>query len=159
MDDDGRGEDRELGELLSELRVVLPGTTVLFGFLLSLPFAARFGGLTEAQQVAFFIAFMSTALAIVFLTGEVTYHRLRGRPYDKRRMIATATRQTVTAAVLLAIALVAVVFLVTDVLYAATVAFSLAGGVGLLAALAWFAIPLFRRRRASGEGRRGGADR
>lgn len=156
MDNRGRDEDQELDELLSELRVVLPGVTVLFAFLVSLPFTARFASLNEAQRTAFFIAFSATAFAIVFLVGEVAYHRLRGHPYDKRQMIATATRQTIAAVALLATALVAVVFLVTDVLYAATVALPLAGAVALLAAFAWFAIPLARRRRAVGESRRGG---
>ncbi len=147
MDDQRRDENRELQELLNELRVVLPGVTVLFAFLLSLPFTARFGSLSEAQRTAFFIAFLSTALAMVFLIGEVAYHRLRGHPYDKQQMIATTTRQAVAAVVLLGTALVAVVFLVTDVLYAGTAAVSLAGIVALLAGFAWFAIPLARRRR------------
>jgi len=148
VDDRGRDEDRELDELLSELRVVLPGVTVLFAFLLSLPFTARFASLTQAQRTAFFVAFLSTASAIVFLVGEVAYHRLRGRPYDKRQMIATATRQTVTALALLGLALVAVVFLVSDVLYGAATAVPLAAGLALLATSTWFALPFARRRRA-----------
>lgn len=156
VDNRGRDEDQELDELLSELRVVLPGVTVLFAFLVSLPFTVRFASLTEAQRTAFFIAFLSTASAIVFFVAEVAYHRLRGHPYDKRQMIVTATRQTIAGVALLAAALVAVVFLVTDVLYAATVALPLAGVVALLAAFAWFAIPLARRRRAVAESRRGG---
>lgn len=150
IDDHGRDEDRELQELLSELRVVLPGVTVLFAFLLSLPFTARFGSLTAAQRTAFFIAFLSTALAMVFLVGEVAYHRLRGHPYDKRQMIKTATRQTVAAVVLLGMALVAVVFFVTDVLYAGAASVSVAGVVALLAISAWFMIPLARRHHGDG---------
>ena len=146
----GRDADRELDELLSELRVVLPAVTVLFAFLLTLPFTTRFTSLTAAQRTSFFIAFVSTAIAVVLLAGEVAYHRLRGHPYDKREMIATASRQTVAALVLLGAALVAVVFLVTDVLYAGTAAASLAAAVAVLAVLTWFAIPLARRRREEG---------
>lgn len=105
MDDHRSDEDRELQELLGELRVVLPGVTVLFAFLLSLPFAARFGSLTATQRTAFFVAFLSTAVALVFLVGDVAYHRLRGHPYDKQQMIRTVTRQTIAAVVLLGLAL------------------------------------------------------
>lgn len=148
MDDQRRDEDRETQELLGELRVVLPGVTVLFAFLLSLPFTARFASLTGAQRTAFFIAFLSTALAIVFLVGEVAYHRLRGHPYDKRQMIKTVTRQTVAAVVLLGTALVAVVFFVTDVLYTGATSLPVSSAVALLAVSAWFALPLARRRRS-----------
>lgn len=147
--DEDRDEDRELDELLGELRVVLPGVTVLFGFLLSLPFSARFGGLTEPQRGAYFVAFLSTAAAIVCLVGEVAYHRLRGHPYDKKQMITTVTRQTVAAVALLGVALVAVVFLVGDVLYPGAVAIPLAAVVALLSVLTWFGIPLVRRRRST----------
>lgn len=150
MGEDGRDANRELDELLSELRVVLPGVTVLFAFLLTLPFTARFASLTAPQRTSFFIAFMSTAIAVVLLVGEVAYHRLRGHPYDKREMIATATRQTITALVLLGTALAAVVFLVTDVLYGGAAAAALGGVVALLAVLAWFALPLVRRRTRPG---------
>ena len=155
VDDDERNEDRELQELLGEVRVVLPGVTVLFAFLLSLPFTARFGSLTGAQRGAYFVAFLSTAVAIVFLVGEVAYHRLRGHPYDKEQMIKTATRQTVTAVVLLGTALVAVVFLVTDVLYAGAASASVAGGIAVLAMFVWFTVPLARRHRGEGPERDG----
>ena len=155
-DDNERDEDRELQELLGEVRVVLPGVTVLFAFLLSLPFTARFGSLTGAQRGAFFLAFLSTAVAIVFLVGEVAYHRLRRHPYDKPQMIRTATRQTVTAVVLLGTALVAVVFLVTDVLYTGAASASVTSVVGLLAVVVWFSVPLSRRH--SGSAERNGAD-
>ena len=158
VDANERDEDRELQELLGEVRVVLPGVTVLFAFLLSLPFTARFSSLTGAQRGAFFVAFLSTAVAIVFLVGEVAYHRLRGHPYDKPQMIKTATRQTVTGVVLLGTALVAVIFLVTDVLYAGAAPASVASVVGLLAIVVWFAVPLSRRHR-DGAAERSAADR
>ena len=158
VDDHERDEDRELQELLGEVRVVLPGVTVLFAFLLSLPFTARFGSLTAAQRGAFFVAFLSTAVAIVFLVGEVAYHRLRGHPYDKPQMIRTATRQTVTAVVLFGTALVAVVFLVTDVLYAGAASISVTSVLALLAIVVWFTVPLSRRQREGGE-ERNAADR
>lgn len=81
--DDQHDLDRELDELLAELRVVLPGVTVLVAFLLTVPFTARFQDLGPFDRATYFTAFLATALAIVLLIGESAYHRLRGQPYDK----------------------------------------------------------------------------
>lgn len=140
--------DRELDELTSELRMVIPGATVLLAFLLSIPFASGFPSLDGLQQGVYFTAFLSTALAVVFLLGEVAYHRIRGKPYDKGLLVKTATRQTVTALLLLGVALSAVVFLVTDVLFGAVVSVLLTAAVTVLVAATWFGLPLLRRLRA-----------
>lgn len=146
---DGRTSvlDRELDELTSELRTVIPGATVLLAFLLTLPFTAAFSNLSGPQRSAYFVAFMCTALAVVFLLGEGAYHRLRGKPYDKRALVRTATRQAVTALALLAVSLTAVVFLVTDVLYRSVVSTLLAAAVAVLTISTWFGLPLLRRLR------------
>lgn len=128
---------------------MIPGVTVLFAFLLSVPFASGFPGLDAVQQGAYFVAFLSTALAVVCLLGEVAFHRLRGKPYDKGRLIKTATRQTVTALLLLAVALSSVVFLVADVLFGAVSSVPLTLGLLLVVAVTWFGLPL--RRRLSGD--------
>jgi hypothetical protein len=41
--------DRNLSDLLQELRVALPGVQVLFAFLLTVPFSQRFSELTKFQ--------------------------------------------------------------------------------------------------------------
>jgi hypothetical protein len=147
--DDRDDQDRQLDELLSELRIVLPGVTVLFAFLLSLPFTARFGALDRSQRAAYFVAFMASAISIVLLVAEVGYHRLRGRPYDKEQMITTTARQTVAAVGSLGVALVAVVYLVSDVVYPTSLATGVAVGVALLALASWVAVPVARRRRGT----------
>jgi hypothetical protein len=139
--------NRELGEQTAELRVILPGVTVLFAFLLTVPFAAGFAGLTTVQQNGYFTAFLAAALAIVLLLGEPAYHRLRGKPYDKGLLMKTANRQIVTALVLLGIALGAVVFVVTDVVFGRVASLSVTALVLLLAAVTWFGLPLLRRAR------------
>ncbi len=40
-------QSTQLDELLAELRVILPGTQILFGFLLAVPFSARYTEVTE----------------------------------------------------------------------------------------------------------------
>ena len=137
--------DRQLNELVQELRLVLPGTTVLFGFLLSLPFAAGSASLTTFDRVVFFIAFLGAGLAMVFLVAEAGYHRLRGRPYDKQVMIRTATHQAVAALVSLGISLIACVVLVADFVYGSSVALAVAIPLGLGSLWMWFGLPLWRR--------------
>ncbi len=140
--------DTRLDELSGELRVVIPGATVLFAFLLTLPFASGFADLDAADRAAYFVAFLATALAVVLLLGESAYHRLRGHPYDKGRMLRTASRQAVAALGLLAVALTAVVFLVAGVVYDRRVALVTAALVLLTAVATWFALPLSRRLRS-----------
>ncbi|MFH5823470.1 DUF6328 family protein [Georgenia sp. AZ-5] len=139
--------DRELGELTAELRTVIPGVTVLLAFLLTVPFSSGFPALGGIQQIAYFTAFLSTALALVLLLGEGAYHRIRGKPYDKGLLLKTATRQTVTALVLVGIALGAVISLVTDLLYGPGASVPLTAAVLALVAITWFGLPLKRRLR------------
>lgn len=138
-------DDRQLNELVQELRLVLPGTTVLFGFLLSVPFAAGSATLTTFDRVAFFIAFLAAGLAMVFLLAEAGYHRLRGKPYDKQAMIRTATHQAIAALVSLGISLIACVVLVADFVYGPSVALAVAIPLGIGALWLWFGLPLWRR--------------
>lgn len=139
--------DRELDELTSELRMVIPGVTVLLAFLLGLPFTATFSELTALQSDVYFAAFLSTALAVVFLLGEGAYHQMRGKPYSKGRLLKTAIRQMVTALVLLAVSLSAVVFLVTDLLFGTLTSTLLTAGIAVLIVAMWFGLPLLRRMR------------
>jgi len=144
---DPRTQDRRLEELLGENRVILPSVTVMFAFLLTIPFTADFSDLTRLDRGAYFVAFLATALAIVFLVGLSAYHRLRGKPYDKARMLLTANRQAIAAIALLAVAMTAVVFLVTDVMYPGRVPAYVATAVLVVALATWFVLPLVRRVR------------
>jgi amino acid transporter len=148
--DDRRDPDRELGELTAELRVILPGTTVLFAFLLTLPFSVRFDQLTPATRSAFFVAFITTGMAIVLLLGESSYHRMQPQSYNKEAMIRTASHQTVAASALLGVALTAVVFLVINVVYGLPWGIGFAAGLFMLATVTWFVLPLVRRNIAKG---------
>lgn len=141
--------DRELDEVLSELRVLLPGIAVLFAFLLTLPFSTRFPALPDLDRAIYFVAFVATAFALVFLVGEPAYHRLRGKPYDKRALVRAASHEAVAGVVCLGVALVAVVFLVGDVLFPGAIAVAVTVAVAALAVMLWFVVPLVRRTRGS----------
>lgn len=93
----------------------------------------------------FFIAFISTAVAVVFLLGEAACHQVRGKPYSKGRLLKTVIRQMVTALIMLGISFSAVVFLVTDLLFGAIPSILVTAGIVLLIIGTWFALPLSRR--------------
>jgi hypothetical protein len=139
--------DRELIELLNELRVALPGVQVLFAFLLIVPFSQRYEALTNLQKDVYFGTFLCTAAATAFLIAPTAQHRLRWRDYDKEHLLVLGNYQAIAGTVLLALAMSGTVFLVTDVLFNVT---SAAVATGLTAALftwLWFGWPLVREAR------------
>lgn len=147
--------DRELMELLNELRVALPGIQVLFAFLLTVPFSQRFERLLDYQRSLYFGAFMATAVASVLLMAPTAYHRLRWRQYDKEQMLRTANRLTLAGLLAMATALGTVVFLIGDVLFSSAVAASFCGVLVALLSTLWFGLPLVRRAKdGSGTGKR-----
>jgi uncharacterized protein DUF6328 len=149
--------DRELIELLNELRVALPGVQVLFGFLLIVPFSSEFGRLTSAQRAIYFGSFVAAAVATALLIAPSTYHRIHFRTGEKERMLFSANKMAISGTVFLAIAMVGVVFLITDLLYKvlyASIATSLIAG---WFAWFWYGLPVLRQ--ASKKGRGGGSAR
>src|SRR6476660_1649211 len=87
--------DRELIELLNELRVALPGVQVLFAFLLGLPFTQRFEQITGATEVMYVVSLVSAAAASAFLIAPSAHHRLRWRSRDKEHLLRTSNRQAI----------------------------------------------------------------
>src|SRR5437762_4946686 len=109
--------NRELFELLNELRVALPGVQVLFAFMLAVPFANGFPKLSSLDRDIFFVAFIATALSTVLLIAPSSYHRLRWRQHDKERMLVVSNRLTIAGLALLAVAITCTVFVITDFLF------------------------------------------
>src|SRR5512132_3521469 len=80
-------QDRELIELLNELRVALPGVQVLFAFLLGVPFTQRFGQMSELQKDVYFVTFLCAAASTALLIAPSAYHRLEWRQGDKEHLL------------------------------------------------------------------------
>jgi Kef-type K+ transport system membrane component KefB len=149
VSDEGTRLDRELSELLQELRVTLPGVQVLFAFMFTVPFSQRFGQLTSTQRTVFFVAFLTAAASTALLLAPAAYHRIQWRQHDKERLLQMSTRLTLAGLVFLAIAMAAAAFVVTDVLYDTPWAAAVAAGVVAVLAAFWFVLPLTSRMRAS----------
>ena len=137
--------NRELIELLNELRVALPGVQVLFAFLLAVPFATGFKETTVFQRDLFFGTLLSTAIASALLIAPSAYHRINFRERDKERMLLTSNTLTLAGLFFLALSIVAAVTLIADFLYAPAVPIICAAGGVALFASAWLVLPLARR--------------
>ena len=146
---DGQGDgdessrlDRELLELLNELRVVLPGVQALFAFLLIVPFNDRFAGVTGRERTVYVVALLASAIACVLLATAPAFHRLRFRRHDKAQLLRVGNRCTIAGMVALAVSMVAAVFLVTEVLLGGGVALALTATVAVPLALLWWVLPI-----------------
>jgi predicted membrane channel-forming protein YqfA (hemolysin III family) len=137
--------DRELIELLNELRVVLPGVQVLFAFLLTVPFTNTFSSITNQQRQVFFAVFLCTAASTALLIAPSAYHRLRWRQHDKEQMLTTSNRLSIGGMVFLTFALVGASFLVADLIFHTTAAALVTAAVAGFFAWFWWGLPLWRR--------------
>ena len=136
--------DRNLQEMLGELRVALPGVQVLFAFLLVVPFNQRFADVTQFQKTVFFATLLCTAASTVCLIAPTNHHRLEFRQQDKHRIVSTGNRIVILGLLLLAIAMTGAVMFVTDFLYASTTTTAVAAATAVAFLLLWYAIPLRR---------------
>lgn len=141
--------DRNLAELLQELRVALPGVQVLFAFLLTVPFTRRFESLTASQEKLYFGILLGTALSTALFIAPTAGHRLLFRLQEKEYLVLAANRLTLAGLAILAVSMCGVIALISDLLFGteATIAFT-AGSVIVFGGL-WYAVPLFRRRALS----------
>jgi len=138
-------DDRNLIELLQELRVLGLGVQVLFGFLLSLPFTSQFRQLDGADRNLYLACLILAAVATALLLGPVAYHRLVFRQGMKERLVTTANVMAILGLIAVGLAVSSAVLLVTGFVAGYTTGGVIAGLVLLMFALLWFALPLGRR--------------
>jgi membrane-bound acyltransferase YfiQ involved in biofilm formation len=137
--------DRELNQLLNELRVAMPGVQVLFAFLLAVPFQQRFSEVTDFQRDVYFVTLLAAAAASALFIAPTAYHRLMFRARDKPMLIMLSSKLAVAGLACLALAMNGAVLLVTDVMFdSTTVAVTVAVTATLYIGL-WFVLGLVRR--------------
>ena len=142
---DAERHDRQLGELLQEVRVAVPGVQVLFAFLLVVPFSARWGDVTDLQRDVYFVTLLLTAIATALLMAPGSIHRVLFQQHDKRFIVHMANWLLLAGLGTLAIAIGLAVFLVADVLFDITVAAIAAGCIFGFTVGLWYVVPLARR--------------
>jgi hypothetical protein len=146
--DESRSErvNRELIELINELRVALVGVQVLFAFLLAVPFAQGFADVTSFQKSLYFVVLCSTAIASALLVAPSAYHRINFRAKDKEQMLRTSNGLMIGGLVFVAVSIIGAVVLVADFIYGSTTttAICAVAGIVLFAGL-WFLLPVVKR--------------
>src|SRR5215218_5556440 len=157
--EDGRNEtplercDRNLAELMQEVRVAQTGVQVLFGFLLTVPFTVRFDDITETERAVYFVTLMLAGLAAMLLIAPTSHHRLLFRLGDKERPVMVANRYAIAGLVAVAATMVGAVLLVSLLVIGSTGASLAAAAAAAGCAWCWYLQPL-RRRRALYQGSR-----
>lgn len=113
--------DRNLAELLQELRVALPGVQVVFGFLLTVPFTQRFERLNTFQRTLYFATLLCTALATALFVAPSANHRMLFRKRDKEYLLVIANRLTIAGLAAMALSMCGAILLISDVVFDALV--------------------------------------
>lgn len=146
--DEDRDEklNRELLELLNELKVAIPGVQVLFAFLIVVPFSQGFASVTPPQKYVYFATMLCTAVASVLLIAPSSHHRLLWRQDQREERLEMGNRLAVGGLAFLALAMLGVIFLISDVVLGSVTAAVAILGMGLLFAWFWYGQPLLLLR-------------
>jgi len=154
MADEGSGEqskdrhDRELMELLNELRVALPGVQVLFAFLLTVAFSQRFVDVTSTQKKVYYAAVLCAVAATAFLIAPSAFHRIQFREGDKEWLVRFSNRLAVAGLFFLACTVCCVLYIISDFVFGGAITLVSTLGSVMLFSVLWFVIPLLRRARS-----------
>jgi hypothetical protein len=144
--------DRNLGELLQELRVALPGVQVIFAFLLAVPFQQGFAAVSDFEQKIYFATLLLTALSAALLIAPSAYHRLTFRYQHKYRLVFVANRLAIAGLGALALAMTCAVMLITHLLFGTVTTIVVTAAVLAMFLVLWVALPLRWRLRYRQEG-------
>jgi predicted neutral ceramidase superfamily lipid hydrolase len=142
--------DRQMIELLNELRVALPGVQFLFAFLLTVPFAQGFQKTTPFQRDLFYATLIATAFSTVCLIAPTATHRLRFHKNDRQYIIESASAFLIAGLVFLSMAILGAIALITDYLFDSVAVWILPAMVAVALVVTWFVRPLLRGDKSSG---------
>ncbi len=137
--------NRELMELLNELKVALPGVQVLFAFLLILPFQSGFGRVTNVERVVYAAALIASVVSIALLMAPSVLHRVNFRRRNKERILFDSNALLIAGTAFTAIGIAASVFVVIDVLYGPVAGLAVTLVAVAVVAGLWGVLPVLRR--------------
>jgi len=139
--------ERELNELLQELRSLIPGAEVLFGFLLAISFTGEFGELGDLERYVYYGTLVSTAIALVLFLAPAAHHRLRFRGGDKDYLLRKANREAIAGTVASSLAFTGVLFLVSERVFGTSEAVIASVVFFAFTAWRWWSFALLRELR------------
>jgi hypothetical protein len=139
--------DRNLAELLQELRVALPGVQVIFAFLLTVPFTQRFEQLTNFQENLYFGVLLCVAGATALMVAPTIGHRILFRRQEKEYLVTVSNRLALAGLFLMAVAMCGVIALISDFLFSRETMIVTTAATALVFGGFWYVGPLLRRFR------------
>jgi cobalamin synthase len=150
--DEERKRDRQMTELLNELRVALPGVQILFAFLLTVPFSQRFSKATDFQQDLYYVTLLAASLSAICLIAPSATHRLRFHQRERAYIVESANRLLIAGLVFLAVAMICALTLITDFLFGLHGQWVFPAAMALVLVVLWFVRPLLRQLRGQSSG-------
>jgi len=153
---DGRDEtelersDRNLVELLQEVRVVQTGVQILFGFLLTIAFQPKFAKLSSFQKADYLGTLIAAATTLIMLTAPSSWHRILFRQGDKEHLVEIANRFTVLGLAAMGLTMIGVVMLLSDIAFSPALTALVTAVAVIACSVLWYAMPLARRRKLAG---------
>lgn len=137
-------KDEDLSDLLSETRILLPGTEILLAFLVSLPFTDRFERLSGTERFVYVATFLATVLAFVSFVAPSAYHRIARPIQDKPRFKRFSNVFLVFGLVPVSISVVLVGYLVISMAAGQRLALPVAVTIAVVVGILWWVVPLLR---------------
>jgi len=139
--------DRQVAEVLQELRVAITGGQILFGFLLTVPFAQRWGDTDDFQRTLFLITLLAISSATGCFIAPTAAHRIRFHQRDRSFLVSYANAAAIAGLCCLLVAMISALLLVTDFVFSRGTAVAASGSIAVLLLCIWFLVPLVRYRR------------
>lgn len=146
--DEEEGDDGDFSDMLSEMRILLPGAQMLSAFLVILPFNEGFGKIVHTEKLLFLATFIFALTSLVLLSAPAVQHRIMRPLKDRARFKRVATRLMVTGSFTLAIALVLATNLVISEVFGVTVGLITSAVMALLILIVWWWMPRYLKRHA-----------
>jgi hypothetical protein len=147
-----RKRDRQMIELLNELRIALPGVQILFAFLLTVPFSFRFDKLSAFQRDVYYVTLIATLLSTACLIAPSAAHRLRFHQGERAWIVESANDLLIAGLVFLAAALACSMLLITDILFDGARVWIYTAAIAAVVVVLWFVRPLLRAARNQSSG-------
>ena len=151
-EDEHAKRDRQMIELLNELRIALPGVQILFAFLLTVPFSARWDELSTFQRDIYFLTLVASMASATCFIAPTAAHRLRFHQRERAWIVESANRLMIAGLSFLAVALCGAVLLITDLLFDGVRVWLYTGGMAATLIALWFVRPLVRHARGASSG-------
>lgn len=136
---------RNFADLLQELRVAQTGVQILFAFLLTMPFSARFEQTTLFQRDVYIVSLLAAAASTAMIISPVAFHRALFRQGRKPELVRFAHRMATGGLAFMLVSMVSAILLITDFVIGGWPAYLLTAVAGGCFLMFWVVLPIVRR--------------